>query len=88
MKAFASLDAPEMDEVDGRVFARTRRRGDVLVILHVEADPRLRGTGAAGRFMEALALQARAEGLKLEPQCSYAAAWLARRRDAFGDLLA
>jgi hypothetical protein len=38
-------------EIDGQiVFARYRRDGTTLFILHVEAPPALRGTGAAGRL--------------------------------------
>ena len=60
------------------VFADYAVQGDTRVILHVEADPALRGTGAAGRFMQALAEHARAQGLKLAPRCSYAVVWLKR----------
>lgn len=55
-----------------------RRDGDRLVIPHVESDPALRGHGAAGRLMAKVAQTARAEGLKIAPICSYAAAWLKR----------
>jgi predicted GNAT family acetyltransferase len=61
------------------VFADYRRVGGRLVIDHVEAPPSLRGTGAAGRFMEALVDHARRAGLRITPLCGYAAAWLARR---------
>ena len=65
--------------VDGLLaFADYRRDGDRLIIPHVEADPALRGTGAAGRLMEQVAKTARAEGMKITPLCSYAAAWLKR----------
>lgn len=57
------------------------------LILHVEADPALRGSGAAGRFMQALAEHARVEGLKLAPRCSYAVAWH-KRHPEFDDVLA
>lgn len=73
---------------DGRlrtVFADYAVQGATRLILHVEADPALRGTGAAGRFMQALAEHARAEGLKLTPRCSYAVAWL-KRHPEFDDL--
>ena len=60
------------------VFADYAVRGDVRVILHVEADPALRGSGAAGVFMQALADHARENGLKLSPVCGYAVAWLRR----------
>ena len=69
------------------VFADYAVQGTTRVILHVEADPALRGTGAAGQFMQALAEHARAEGLKLAPRCSYAVAWL-KRHPEFDDVKA
>jgi predicted GNAT family acetyltransferase len=69
----------EMDQSGLTVFADYRRIGDQLYIDHVEAPPALRGSGAASRLMEAVAQQARSEGLRIIPICSYAAAWLARR---------
>ena len=68
----------EMVESGQVVFADYRRDGARLFIDHVEAPPALRGTGAAGRFMEGLAAQARHDGVTLVPICSYAAAWLKR----------
>lgn len=62
-------------------------RNDARIITHVEAADELRGTGAAGRFMQQLADHARAEGLKLIPRCSYAVAWFKRHSD-YGDILA
>lgn len=61
--------------------------GNTRVILYVEADPALRGTGAAGAFMQSLAEHARAEGLKLAPRCSYAVVWL-KRHGEYDDLIA
>ena len=69
------------------VFADYAVQGDTRVILHVEADPALRGGGAAGRFMQAMASHARAEGLKLQPRCSYAVLWH-RRHKEYDDVLA
>ena len=63
-------------------FATYRDQGDVRFIPHVEAPPALRGTGAAGRLMQALADHARNEGIKLAPICGYARAWFARHKDA------
>ena len=77
----------EMPFDGGRVWADYSRQGDTLAILHVEAEPQLRGSGAAGTFMQALADHAREEGLKLRPVCGYAAVWLRRHRDTH-DLLA
>jgi len=69
------------------VFADYAVQGGTRVILHVEADPALRGTGAAGQFMQAMAEHARSEKLKLAPRCSYAVAWLKRHPD-FDDVTA
>jgi uncharacterized protein len=71
----------------GVVFASYRRREDVLAILHVEAPPALRGTGAADRLMRAVADTAREQGWRIQPYCGYAAVWLRRHRD-YADLLA
>ena len=62
-------------------------QGNTRVILHVEADPALRGTGAAGTFMRSLAEHARAERRTLAPRCSYAVVWL-KRHDQYNDVLA
>jgi predicted GNAT family acetyltransferase len=80
-------DRFELD-VDGQVaWADYHRRDGRLVIPHVEAPIPLRGTGASGRLMEQVALAARAEGAKLVPLCSYAAAWMRRHRE-YADVLA
>ncbi|RZJ40718.1 MAG: N-acetyltransferase [Brevundimonas sp.] len=81
-QAFADADG-EMRSV----FADYAVQGDTRVILHVEADPALRGGGAAGRFMQSLAAHARAETLKLQPRCSYAVLWH-RRHPEYNDVLA
>jgi predicted GNAT family acetyltransferase len=68
----------EMAFDDGVVFAAYRRRTACLVIDYVEAPPALRGTGAAGVSMDAVAAKARADGDKILPLCGHAAAWLTR----------
>ncbi len=77
----------EMAFADQVVFAAYRRAPGCLVIDYVEAPPALRGTGAAGAFMSALAAKARADGDKLRPLCGYAAAWL-KRHPEHHDLIA
>jgi hypothetical protein len=73
---------------DGRLaWADYHRNGDVVVLPHIEADPALRGTGAAGRLMEGVLANIRAEGLKVTPLCSYAVAYIRRHRE-HQDLLA
>ncbi len=76
----------EMVEAGQVVFADYRREGRRLYIDHVEAPPSLRGSGAAGRFMEGLVEAARAEGATLAPICSYAAVWLARHPEIARDV--
>ena len=68
----------ENSENGARVFARYSRDRDRLILHHVEADPRLRGTGAAGRLMRDIVERARAEATPIHPRCGYAAAWLRR----------
>lgn len=75
-------------EFEGKiVFADYRKQGSKISIMHVEAPEELRGTGAAGKFMQALAEKARAEDLKLIPVCGYAASWLERHK-AYKDVIA
>lgn len=74
-------------EEQGHVsYADYRREGDRLYIMYVFAPPELRGTGAAGRLMTAVAEQARAESLKITPVCGYAASWL-RGSKTYRDLV-
>lgn len=77
----------EMVERGMMSWADYRLSGDRLYIDHVESPPALRGTGAAGRLMAALAADARTQDLRITPICGYAAAWL-RRSHEFRDLLA
>ncbi|MGZ3273459.1 MAG: GNAT family N-acetyltransferase [Caulobacteraceae bacterium] len=66
--------------VNGQVvFADYRRQPGRLVITHVEAPTNLRGAGHAGRLMQGMLDEARAEGLKVLPLCPYARAWMQRR---------
>ena len=75
-------------DIDGQVvFASYRRDGATLAILHVEAPPALRGTGAAGRLMHGVMAMARTTGAKIVPLCGYASAWLRRHRE-YAELLA
>ncbi len=77
----------ELDEQGQTVFADYRRQGERLYIDYVFSPPALRGTGASGRLMTAVAQTARDQGLSITPICGYAAVWL-QRSSAFRDLLA
>jgi uncharacterized protein len=72
----------EVEENGLAVFADYRAHDGRYVLTHVEADPGLRGTGAAARLMAAIVAHARGHGLKLIPRCSYAVAWFRRHPDA------
>jgi predicted GNAT family acetyltransferase len=77
----------EMDEEGLTSYADYRREGERLYIDYVFAPPALRGTGASGRLMTAVAEEARAKGLSVTPICGYAATWLKRHKE-YADLLA
>ena len=68
------------------VWADYAVQGERRVILHVEAQAELRGSGASGRFMQSLADHARAEKLKLTPRCGYAVAWF-KRHPTYADVV-
>ena len=80
-------DRYEMVEDGQTVYADYRRQGERLYIDYVFSPVPLRGTGASGRLMAAVAAEARAQNLKITPICGYAAAWL-RRSPEFRDLVA
>ena len=68
----------ELLEEGKLAFADYSLRGDVLILPHVEADPALRGKGAAGRLMEGVLASAKERGLKVRPICGYAVAYIQR----------
>jgi hypothetical protein len=72
----------EAVENDLTVFANYRMHDGRYVLTHVEADPALRGTGAAARLMQGIVDHARARNLKLIPRCSYAVAWFRRHPES------
>lgn len=76
----------EMDEQGATSYADYHLDGARLYIDHVFSPPALRGTGASGRLMTALAEDTRTKGRTITPICTYAAAWLQRSAE-FGDLM-
>jgi predicted GNAT family acetyltransferase len=77
----------ELVEQGQIAFADYQRRGDVLIVSHVEAPMALRGTGAAGRLMEGMLGASRQRRLKIVPSCAYADAYI-RRHPQYEDLRA
>ncbi len=77
----------EIDEQGLTSYADYRLDGTRLFIDHVFSPPALRGTGASGRLMTAIALDTRTKDRTITPICTYAAAWL-KRSIEFRDLVA
>ena len=63
------------------------RRDRVLTTEHTLVAPETGGRGIAGKLVEALIVDARAEGWKIVPECSYVAAAF-KRHPEWADLLA
>ena len=58
-----------------------------IAITHTIVPPPIAGRGIAGDLVRAAMLHARNEGLRVDPQCSYADAWM-RRHPEFDALRA
>jgi predicted GNAT family acetyltransferase len=73
--------------VDGQLcIADYRLRGRVMVMPHTVVPPALQGRGIAAELVRRALDWARAEGLKVEPLCSYVALYM-RRHPETQDLL-
>lgn len=62
-----------------------KRRGAVRVADHTTVPPEIGGRGVAARLVEALVADARAQGFRIEPECSYVDAAF-RRHPEWQDL--
>ncbi len=56
--------------------------GSLMTICHTEVDPALGGRGVAGALVRAALDHARANGLKVEPHCTYAASYMQRHPES------
>ena len=96
----AAATAPPLDirhDVDGGFFSvvvdgvkgyvQYEREGDTLVATHTVVPHAIGGRGIAAQLVARLFEHARAEGLKVQPHCSYVAAWT-RKHPEVADLLA
>jgi uncharacterized protein len=63
-----------------------RRTAKTLVIYHTEVPQPFEGHGLAARMTRAALEFARSENLRVEPNCSYSAAFM-RKHPEFNDLL-
>lgn len=74
--------------VDGhRAECAYRRAGGVLILHHTAVPAALQGRGVAAALVAQALAWARQEGLKVQPSCSYVAAYM-RRHPETQDLLA
>jgi predicted GNAT family acetyltransferase len=60
----------------------------VVEITHVFTAPSLRGQGAAGKLMQAVAEYLRKNNLKAIATCSYANSWFEKNRELWEDVIA
>jgi predicted GNAT family acetyltransferase len=68
----------ELVENGHMAYAAYKVRDHQLFINYVEADPPLRGTGAAGRLLEGVVAHAKNDGRRIVPVCGYAVSWFRR----------
>ena len=74
--------------VDGHAgVAEYRLANGVMLMTHTEVHPALQGRGIAAALVNAALAHARAQGLKVNPLCSYVRAHM-RRNPPTQDLLA
>ncbi|MBS0254375.1 MAG: N-acetyltransferase [Proteobacteria bacterium] len=62
--------------------ARAGAAGPLRVAEHTLVPAAIGGRGVAARLVEAMVAEARAQGFRIVPACSYVAAWFARHPEA------
>lgn len=77
----------ELDEGGRTSFATYRLASGVITFLHTEVPPALSGRGIGSRLIRGALEFARAQGLKVVPQCPFVAAYMAKHPE-FNDMLA
>jgi predicted GNAT family acetyltransferase len=70
----------------GTAFASYRLGAGTVAILHTEVPLALRGSGVGSTFVREVLQEIRRLGLKVEPQCSFVRAFMAKNPE-FNDLL-
>ncbi|MBO9669205.1 MAG: N-acetyltransferase [Sphingobium sp.] len=68
----------ELEREDGIAFAEYERRDGLIIATHTVTPPALRGRGIASRLIKAMLGDARAQGLKVLPLCSFVADYFDR----------
>ena len=81
------LNRFERDVGGGTAVAHYRLSPGVITFTHTEVPPPLRERGIASRLVQGALEQARAQGLKVVPRCSFVRRYIATHPE-FQDLLA
>jgi predicted GNAT family acetyltransferase len=76
----------EMDTDAGLAFARYRREGATLKVLHTEVPRAIEGRGLGSRLVRGMLDMARERGDKVVPLCGFVRAFIARN-PAYADLV-
>lgn len=81
------VDLPQESHFDLRLATETIGRadyrvdGDVVVVTHTEVDPAHGGKGYGGVLARGVLDSIREQGKKVDPQCSFVDAWIAKHPD-------
>jgi predicted GNAT family acetyltransferase len=77
-------DAPERERYEAWAgerlagFLEYIREGDSLELIHTEVEPEFEGQGVGAALARSAMDEARAAGLRVNPQCPFVARWIAR----------
>lgn len=83
----ADLERFETERNGETALISYRKRNDVLRLVHTEVPDSMAGSGVGGALVKTAFDYAREHGMKVQPLCSFAAAW-SKRHPEYGDLLA
>ena len=75
--------------VEGQLaaFAAYIPRGELVVFTHTETDPSFEGQGVASQLVRWALDDVGARGLRVQAQCPFVHAYMARHADEYGELL-
>ena len=68
----------ELEEQGHVAFAEYQIEGAVITFTHTVVPASLQGVGVGSRLIEGALTDVRSRGLKVRPQCSFVAAYIAR----------
>jgi uncharacterized protein len=75
-------DRFELVDRDQRAELTYRTEGDRLVLVSTQVPEEWRNQGIGGRLVQAAVTMARRDDLEVDPQCSFAAAWMEQNQGA------